>query len=103
MLCIRCMSPQLKELLAQEVADVALRNAILLLDDCPQGVSLQIEDGPKKRRELSGYQEFMGRCLRETGIRSFGSAAQAMRQCAAQWRNRQNGRTDGGKVEHRSS
>ena len=42
--------------------------------------------GGKGTRAPSAYQAFIGRCMKERGVKSFGEAPAAMKHCAGEWR-----------------
>lgn len=87
---ISCLSPRLKQVLTEELSrEGAVEELLRELEDlpeCPRGVPTAF--GARKSRGRSEYQQFISECMRSKNIRQFGQAAQAMRECAAEWRKR---------------
>ena len=61
---------------------------------CVEEVGCSIEGGKKRKSGggrgggggKSGYNLFIGECMRNAGIRSFGEAPDAMRRCVEEWK-----------------
>lgn len=88
---ISCLSPRLKQVLIEELSREGAMDELLReledLPECPRGVPIAF-GSTKKGRGRSEYQQFISECMRAKNIRQFGQAAQAMRECAAEWRKR---------------
>jgi hypothetical protein len=57
--------------------------------DDPEGMTVC---GIRKKRTRSGYQVFIGECLKTKGLKGqpFGAAASKMKECAEEWRLKKN-------------
>ena len=87
---ISCLSLKLKQVLAEEIGPVQeLLDQLEDIPTCPIGQPIGFEIAKRRsKRQPSEYQQFIGQCMKTKGIKSFGEAPKAMKECAAQWRKK---------------
>lgn len=74
--CLKCISGDLKELLASD--DPKIMKILDELDECEDGSSVGFEQkGKKGKRKPSAYNEFIGSCMK---------SGKGMKDCAGNWK-----------------
>lgn len=86
--CVPCLGTDVKEAI-RALGDSALDVVMEKVPDCPDPLGIDLCVKPPRKK--SEYQVFIGQCLREHKIKSFGDAPQAMRECSVEWRKRKEG------------
>ena len=82
--CRPCLGADVKEAILKEVP--GLKEILGKVADCPDRREITLCG--RGKRQPSAYQEFVGQCMKGKGIKSFAEAPQAIRSCAAEWRER---------------
>lgn len=84
-ICVPCLGRNVKEAILKALPE--LKDAVEGIADCedPAGLALCGRSGGRRR---SAYNEFISRCLKSKGIKGFGQAASAMKECATEWRKK---------------
>ena len=82
--CKPCLGSDIKAVILKEIP--SLKDVLGKVADCPGPRSLELCG--RGKRQPSAYQEFVGQCMKGKSIKSFAEAPQAIRSCAAEWRER---------------
>ena len=91
--CIPCLSEEVKDAIRQGTSDDAILQLLNGIATCGGGVHFRFCEGGAGRRQgsrrgRSEYQSFVSECMKGKGVKSFGEAPQAMKECAAAWRSK---------------
>jgi len=80
----------LKEALRSVLSDVGTIAVVDEIPECedPEGITVC---GIRKNRTRSGYNIFIGECMKTKGLKGqpFGAAAPKMKECAQAWKEKQ--------------
>lgn len=85
--CVPCLSKDLKDFIKR--FDPSTEPLLEKVQTCPPGRVLNMCT-EKGKRQPSEYQKFISSCMKSKPIqgKAFGAASEYMKECAADWRNR---------------
>lgn len=81
---VTCISRQARKALLDIDSD-ELRAELDKIPECIDGEDVGFKKG-KGSRAPSPYNTFIGKCMKDKKIKTFGDAPGAMKSCAADWR-----------------
>lgn len=86
--CVPCLSKDLKDFIKR--FDPSLDPLLEKVETCPKGQALNMCTVDGKKRQRSAYQQFISTCMKSKPIqgKAFGAASGYMKECAAEWRQR---------------
>jgi len=97
---IVCLSPVVKAMIVAEAQEAkidwrakkAIEELMEEFPDCDEGAPVDYDEidesgggGKKKKRPPSEYQQFIGKCMKAAGIKSFAEAPAKMKNCVKEW------------------
>jgi len=88
-LIVTCMSRKLKDAMLSFDGENVKENISSIPDCLERDINfkkLKRFNSKKLKREASPYNTFIGKCMKDKDIKSFGDAPQVMKSCAAEWR-----------------
>lgn len=83
--CIPCLGSRVKDIILGEIPE--LQPTLSKVKDCPDAEAVVL-CGKGAKRPRTAYTEFVSKCMKSKGVKGFGQAAPAMRECAKEWKER---------------
>ena len=80
-LIVTCMSRKLKDAMLSFDGENVKENISSIPDCLDRDI-----DFKSLKRKASPYNTFIGKCMKEKKVKSFGDAPQVMKACAAEWK-----------------
>lgn len=82
--CQPCLGSDIKTAILREIRDPGVEAVVGKVRDCDDPVGIELCG--KTGRARSAYQSHISTCMKAKGVKGFGAAGPALKQCAAEWR-----------------